>query len=72
MANGVQEVKPGNSALETAIGKLRSLSSESKVAIISAIDRLADAEGISVRADPKPPLENIILWRTKLRSERKS
>jgi len=38
----------------------------------SIIDRLAEAEGVSPRTEFKPPLENIGLWLTKLRSERKS
>ncbi len=72
MANKTQEVKSGNRALESAIAKLRGLSNESQTAVVSIIDRLAEAEGVFPRAEFKPPLENIGHWLTKLRSERKS
>ncbi len=59
-------------SLKPAIEKLRGLSPESQAAIASIIDRLALAEGVSVAVDDKLPIENIGLWLTKLRSERKS
>ena len=72
MANEMQEPRLGNRALESAIAKLRGMSQESKALIIPLIDTLADAEGISVRTEFKPPLENVGPWLTKLHSERKS
>ena len=72
VANETQEVKSGSRALESAIAKLRGISQESKALIIPLIDSLAEAEGVSPRAEFKPPLENIDNWLTKLRSERKS
>ena len=72
MANEIQEVKTGNYSLETAMGKLRGLSSESQNAVASVINRLAEAEGVSFNVTQRPPIENIDNWLTKLRSERKS
>ena len=72
MANEMQEPRLGNCALESAIAKLHGISQDSKSLIISLIERLAEAEGISVRTEFKPPLENVGHWLTKLRSERKS
>ncbi|MFC1983647.1 hypothetical protein ACFLVO_01345 [Chloroflexota bacterium] len=61
-----------NGSLESTIGKLRGLSNESKVAIASIIDRLANAEGIHVGTNYKLPNESIGHWLTKLKSERKA
>jgi len=72
MERGIQAHKPDGCNLESAIGKLRGLSNESKVAIASIINRLAEAEGVSVSIDYKLPSENIHHWLTKLRSERKA
>ena len=72
MAKEMQEVKSGNRALESAVAKLRNLSSESQTAITSIINRLAEAEGVSFNVTQRPPIDNIDSWLTKLRSERKS
>ena len=58
--------------LELAIAKLRGLSTESQAAITSIISKLAQVEGVSSHIDCEPPIKNIGLWLTKLRSERKS
>ena len=67
----MQVDKTGNRALESAIAKLQGISQDSKSLIISLIDKLADAEGVSTRTELQPPLENRGQWLTKLRSERK-
>ena len=63
----MQAQKSYNSNLESAIGKLRGMSLETKIIIISLIDRLADAEGVSPTSDYRAPAENICHWLTKLR-----
>jgi hypothetical protein len=54
------------------MSKLQGLSGGSQDAIVSLINRLADAEGVSINANYKLPIKNIGHWLTKLRSERKS
>ncbi|MFC2018678.1 tyrosine-type recombinase/integrase [Chloroflexota bacterium] len=72
MMRGTQATEPDSVGLESAIGKLRVLPRESQAVIASLIDRLAEAEGVSAGADHRPPIENLPLWVTKLKSERKS
>lgn len=67
-----QAATTGNSSLKSAIIKLQGLSNESQEAIASIINRLANAEGVSISDNHKLPIENISHWLTKLRSERKS
>lgn len=54
------------------MAKLQGLSQESQYALVSIIERLALAEGVSSHADYKLPIANLDLWLIKLRSERKS
>ena len=68
----MQASKTDNGGLESAIIKLRGISPGSQAAIVSIISKLAVAEGVSIGADYRLPIENIGLWLTKLRSERKS
>lgn len=72
MRHEKQGQESANSSLEPVISKLKSLSTESRAAIASLINRLADAEGVSVGTNHKLPNENLGQWLTKLRSERKS
>jgi hypothetical protein len=62
----------GYGSLESTIGKLRRLSNESQAAIASIINKLAEAEGVSIGISFKLPIENLSYWLTKLKSERKS
>lgn len=70
--NTVMERTQVNDPLESAINQLRHLPLDTRAIVTSLISRLAEAEGVSVSVNHKLPVDNIDLWLTKLRSERKS
>ena len=71
----MQEVKSNtmtNRNLESAIQQLRHPSPEMRELVLSLIGRLAQAEGVPLYNEHRPPAENMRAWLTKLRAERKS
>jgi len=58
--------------IDRAVQALRRLPAESRQLVVSLIEQLAEAKGVSVAAEYKAPIENIGEWVTKLRSERMS
>ena len=62
MAKEMQASKCSDVDLDSAITRLQTISRESQAAIASLISRLADAEGISLGVDFRPPLENVGHW----------
>ena len=68
MAKETQETRLDNRALESAVSRLQGLSHESQALIIPLIDRLAEAEGVSIKTEFKSPLENIGHWLPELDS----
>ena len=72
MVNRTQTNQSANSSLRHSIDQLCRLRPDTRALVTSLISRLSKAEGVSISTDHKLPIENIDLWLTKLRSERKS
>lgn len=58
--------------IEQAIRQLRHLPSDTQALVIELIEKLARTTIVPFQMDSKPPLDNIPLWLSKLRVERKS
>lgn len=72
MVKRIQVPLLANGSLRHSIDQISRLQPDTQALVASLISRLAKAEGVSMSIDHEPPLENLDLWVTKLKVERKA
>ena len=72
MVKSTQAIQSANGSLRHSVDQLCRLQPDTQALVASLISRLAEAEGVSISIDHKLPTENLELWITKLKAERKA